>query len=139
MNVGFCGHRDLENKDDIETKLYYTIENLINYGASSFYIGNYGNFDYLAAKTVKKLKNKYPHIKSINIIPYIDTKTNYDLFDYSEYPSLETTPKRLAIIKANEYLVNKCEVIVAYIRNKHGGAYTTYNYAKKKMKKVIEI
>ena len=74
MTVTFCGHRKINNIETIANLLYIHIENLIINGACSFLTGGYGEFDELSAKIVKKLKQKYPHIKSTNIIPYINKK-----------------------------------------------------------------
>ncbi len=139
MTVTFCGHREIEHYLKVKSLLYLYTENLIRNGATTFLIGSYGDFDLLAAETIHNLKNKYPHIKSINIIPYTNKKTNKDLFDECYYPISENTNPKYSIIKANEYMVNKSDVLIAYIKKDTGGAYKTYCYAKRKNKKIIWI
>jgi len=137
MVVYFCGHRNVY--DEIESKLYYEVENLIKQGADEFLLGGYGSFDYKAAKVVKHLKEKYPHIVSVLVIPYINKDYDKSLYDISEYPPIENVPKRLAIIKRNRWMVDKSDVVVAYIRNNFGGAAMMFDYAERKDVKIIKL
>ena len=59
------------------------------------------------------------------------------LYDYSLYPSLESVPKRYAILKRNEIMVNEADVVVAYVLHDWGGAAKTLGYAMRKRKTVI--
>ena len=142
MTVTFCGHRQIfgSERDRIKQKVYEETELLIKQGASEFLLGGYGAFDCLSADVVQELKSKYPHIKSILVIPYINKRTyNEDLYDGSEYPPIEKTPRKYAILKRNEYMVNKCDVIIAYVEVDFGGAAKTLEYARRKKKKIILI
>ena len=139
MVVTFCGHSTLsiEETKYLEEKLFMEIEKLILKGAEEFLLGGYGNFDFISAKTVKKLKNKYPHIKSVLVIPYLNREYNsISLYDATEYPPIEKVPKKLAIIKRNEYMVDKSDVVIAYVKFSWGGARITLDYAIKKKKKI---
>ena len=140
--VTFCGHGDLYGVDNeiFRNSLYEEIEKQIKLGATEFLLGGYGQFDSLCARTVKKLKEKYAHIKSVLVIPYLDRKYDYlDLYDCTEYPPIEKTPKRCAILKRNEYMVEKSEVIIAFVEHSWGGAAKTLEYAKRKKKTIIEL
>ena len=137
--VPFCGYSKLSLKK--ENTLFPIIcteaERLINNGADTFLLGGYGNFDYLCAQAVKKLKDKYPHITSILVIPYLNRTYNDELYDLTEYPPLERVPPRFAISKRNEYMVQKADVVIAYVKYDFGGASTTLNYAIRKKKEII--
>ncbi|MEE1043106.1 MAG: hypothetical protein UH854_03985 [Clostridia bacterium] len=137
MTVTFCGHRKVDNIKTISNLLYMHIENLIISGACYFLIGGYGEFDELAAKTIRILKAKYPYIESTNIIPYKSKKSNASLYDHIEYPPLGNVHQRYAIIKSNHYMVDKSDMVIAYIRRDTGGAFKTFSYAKRKHKKII--
>lgn len=139
--VTFCGHSsmDIGDREHIANKLKLQIEQLILSGATEFLLGGYGEFDLLCAKTVKMLKAKYPSIKSVLVIPYLNRDFDKSIYDCTEYPPIEKTPPRYAIIKRNEYMINKSDVVISYIRRKWGGAYKTYQYALKKDKIVIEV
>ncbi|MCH5211935.1 MAG: DUF1273 family protein [Oscillospiraceae bacterium] len=139
MIVTFCGHGEITYSEEIRKILYNTVEELINQGADEFLLGGYGSFDLLAAKTVKILKEKYPHIKSILIIPYINRDFDADIYDCSEYPPIENVPKRFAILKRNEWMARKADVVVAYVQYDWGGAVKTLEYAIRKKKRIINI
>lgn len=139
--VTFCGHSNLSatEKVIIENRLYIEVKNLIKQGAKTFLLGGYGEFDELCAATVKKLKEPYPHITSVLVIPYINRSYNKELYDFSEYPPLENVPKRFAISKRNQYMVDKSDTVIAYVTHSWGGAAKTLEYAHKKGKSVINI
>lgn len=141
MKVTFCGHSHLTASDteQLEPKLYEKIENLILSGATEFLLGGYGEFDRLCASLVKKLKKKYPHIQSVLVIPYMDRDFDYSIYDCSEYPPIETVPKKFAILKRNEYMVECSDVLISHIRHTFGGAYKTHLFAKRKKIRIINI
>ena len=139
MTVTFCGHGKTYYNLEIKEKLREVIERLVKAGADNFLLGGYGNFDIMAAHTVREIKKEYPNIKSILVIPYIERKYDENLYDSSLYPPIENIQRRFAIIKRNEYMVSSSDVIVAYIDHDFGGASKTFNYAKRKKKKVINL
>lgn len=139
MTVTFCGHSEIYYSEDIEQKLFDIVEKLIRDGANEFLLGGYGNFDNLAAKTLKKFKKKYPQINSILVIPYLDRKYDLELYDNSVYPPLEGVPLRFAISKRNEWMIQNSEIVVAYVKYSWGGAAKTLSYAEQKKKHIIKI
>ena len=140
MKIAFCGHGDIptEESDVLKEKLRKTVIELIEGGAREFLLGGYGDFDKMCAKTVYQLKDEYPHIKSVLVIPYLDREYNMSLYDISEYPPINT-PRRFAILKRNEYMVEQADAVVAWVRYSFGGARKTYEYAKRKKKKIINL
>lgn len=50
-----------------------------------------------------------------------------------------TTPKRLKIIKANEYMVNNSDFLICYIDHTWGGAFKTFDYARKRKLKIFNV
>ena len=49
MIVTFCGHAQISQSEKIEQWLYDVTQRLIEQGATTFYLGGYGEFDRLAA------------------------------------------------------------------------------------------
>ncbi len=141
MVVTFCGNREISYSylEETEKRVRFEVERLINAGATEFLLGGYGKFDHLCARIVKELKEKYPHITSVLVVPYIDKDYDKNLYDYSIYPEIERTPKKFAIVKRNEYMVNRADVVVTYLETTFGGAYKTSLYAKRKKKIIIDI
>ena len=54
------GHKDAPK--DIEPHLERTIKNLIVSGVICFYVGNNGNFDFYAQRTLKKITENYDNV-----------------------------------------------------------------------------
>lgn len=141
MKVTFCGHRKIEDFANVKKWLIRVVSDLIKEGANEFYLGGYGEFDKLAAKIIKELTCNHTQIKTILVLPYIDKKIDkYDMNYYTqtEYPPLESVPKRYAILKSNEYMVENCDVLVSYVVYTFGGACKTLEYAKRKNKQIIQ-
>lgn len=139
MVVTFCGHSNLFGSEEISLKLEAVLRNLIAEGADSFLLGGYGDFDSMAALVVRKLKKEFPQIRAVLVIPYLDRKFNTDLYDDSIYPPIENAPRKFAITRRNEWMVNRSDVVVSYVRYAWGGASTTLRYAERKKKRIISI
>lgn len=138
----FAGHKDIYRDVRLQEFLYDKCEKLIiEKNVKFFWIGNYGSFDALAARTVRKLKEKYPYIKLELILPYI-TKSirdykemfykNYDTITIANMP--EHTPVKFRILKCNQYMVDCFDYLIAYVNRSFGGAAKTLEYAKRKTK-----
>lgn len=140
MTVTFCGHREiLSGEDEIRKKLKEEVEKIILAGATEFLLGGYGKFDLMCAGVVKELKEKYPFIKSVLVKAYLNARFDSWLYDESEYPPIENSIRRFAIIKRNEYMVDKSHLVIAYVKNNTGGAAITLKYALKKNKKIVDL
>lgn len=140
MIVTFCGHRNiLSNKDEIRKNLIEVVENLIKKDAKEFLLGGYGDFDYMCASVVKELKAKYSYIKSVLVTAYLNAYFDKWLYNETEYPPIENTPKRFAIIKRNECMVDRSNIVICYVKYDTGGAAKTLKYAKKRNKTIIYI
>lgn len=137
MTVTFVGHSKLQKNEKLLAWLEETIVNLIEEGATQFLLGGYGDFDTISAKMVKKVQDTYPHIESYLVIPYLDRKYDTSLYNNTIYPPLETVPKRFAISKRNEWMVDDSDVVVAYLLNYAGGSGRTMEYAERRNKKII--
>lgn len=143
----FAGHSSLNNEEEIRKELLTVAEKLIvSEGVTEFLVGNYGAFDRLAAGCIRKLKAKYPHIQINLTIPYLVSKDkmtpeNYDNIIMADIP--ENTPRKLRIIKCNEYMVDSSDFLICCVKFTWGGASKTLNYAKSRNnssgKTVIDI
>lgn len=139
MVVTFCGHKEITGSDELHDRLLSVLRDLISEGADSFLLGGYGAFDGLAASAVCELQAEFPHIHSTLVLPYIDRCFNTELYNDSVYPPLENVPRRFAISRRNEWMVDQADVIVAFVTHGWGGAAATLRYAERKKKRVISI
>ena len=137
MTVTICGHGDYYGDENVKRWLIETVEHLIRRGANEFLLGGCGSFDACAATVVRELQKKYPTIRSVLVLPYLDRKVDSRRYDTTLYPPLENVPRRFAISRRNEYMVNEADVVVAYVTHDWGGAATMLAYARRKKKEII--
>ena len=137
MIVTFCGHRDVFDPETVSAWLNETVKGLIREGADCFYLGGYGQFDALAAAVVRKQKERYLEIRSVLVLPYLDRPFDASDYDETVYPPLENVPKRYAVSRRNEYMIDRSDVVIAFVTRSFGGAYKTLCYAQRKQKRII--
>ena len=142
----FAGHANIFDKEEVKIKLKKEIISLIEKeNVTTFYSGGKGTFDWLCAYTVDELRKDYPFIKSYWVLSYMPkekdeyTERISKIFDDTVYPDIENVPKRFAIVKRNEWMVNNSDFLIAYVRHGWGGAHKTLEYAKKKHIAIINI
>ena len=139
----FIGHRD--SPESLLAHLTILLERLIvEENVGHFYVGQYGNFDRMAALAVKQLKKQYPYITLNLVIPYHPAERPISAppgFDGTYYPwEDEKIPKRLAIIKTNQHMVDTCDYLITYAFHFHGGTGQIVEYARKRESKgLIQI
>ena len=111
------GHRDAPG--DLRGKLAEAIDRAITVdGVTEFVVGQYGDFDRMAAGCLAEAKRRHPEIRLVLLLPYHPTERAVNLpqgFDGSFYPpGMESVPRRLAIVRANEYMARRCDVLICY-------------------------
>ena len=143
----FAGHADGPYGKYMYKKMISCIEQLIcEKNISEFWVGGYGSFDTLSILTVSELKKRYPHIRLCNVIPYMTSfvirhKAEYEeMFDEIIIPDIcEKTPKCAYIPLCNQYMVDKSDVLICFVKVERGGAFNTFRYAQKKSKEIINL
>lgn len=138
MIVTFCGHSTIYKPDGFSAWLDALLPSLIEGGASTFYLGGYGDFDALAASAVRRQKAVYPHIEMLLVLAYLDQKIDASRYDGTTYPPLEKVLRRYAILRRNEWMVNHSDVVVSGVTHSWGGAVKTLECARRKKKVVLQ-
>lgn len=145
MIITFFGHSNCLFNDDIKEQLKnILVGEIIKNPTCKFYLGGYGDFDGLCLRTLKELKNDFPEIELIFITPYLDknySKLEFDKYHYDDviFPPIESVPRKFAILKRNEWMVEQADLVIAYIKYSWGGAAKALEYAKRKKKRIINI
>ena len=145
MVVTFVGHRSIFINNTLSVKIRSTIlENVRGEKFVTFYCGGYGEFDRHCACVCKSLKAEMPDSEIVLVTPYI-ASDNFNeamelgLYDAIVYPPIEGTLSRFAIIKRNEWIISKSDLVIAYVSRTYGGAYKAFQYAKRRNKKIINL
>ena len=133
----FIGHRDTSEK--VYQPLCEAIEACIADGTNEFIVGQYGDFDRLAARALIQAKRKHPEIRLMLLTPYHPAERETSLPEYFDeiiYPDgLESVPRRYAIARANRYMIDCVDYLIAYVTHPASNAYNLLEYAMKRAEK----
>lgn len=131
----FIGHR--EASIEILPALTKAVkQHIVDFGVTEFIVGNYGGFDRMAAKAVIAAKERHPEINLSLLIPYHPAERPIEPppgFDNTFYPpGMEKVPRRLAIVRANRYMVDHVNYLIAYAWHPASNARDLLEYAQKR-------
>ena len=131
----FIGHRDAS--PEVFPALAEAVErHIMEYGVTEFVVGHYGSFDRMAARSVMKAKGRHPDITLTMLLPYHPAERPVSLppgSDNSFYPpGMETVPRKLAILRANRYMVEHTDYLIAFVWHPGSNARDLVEYAVKR-------
>lgn len=146
MIITFCGHSAIyEGREELQSNVLSAINEFAKEEDVTFYLGGYGDFDWIALRAAKEYKDKHPDSQLLFILPYLTD----EFFEHKEmylkecddtiYPEVEKTPKRFAISKRNEWMVKSADYVIAYVNHSWGGAVKTLEYAVRHKKSYINF
>ena len=147
----FTGHRDIPllQLPIIKSKLEKTIIEYIEKGYCYFGAGGALGFDTLAAQTVLKLKETYPQIKLILVLPCLTQTRGWKEADVKEYERIKSLADKVVytsqeytrgcMFKRNRHLVDFSSLCIAYLTKDEGGTAYTVKYAKQSGLNIINL
>ena len=137
----FTGHRELDESFD-KNLLQESVENAVQNGVKTFYVGMAKGFDLLCAETVVKIKENYPFVKMIACIPCYNQEKSYSQADKKRYVELIKKADERVILSENyyrgcmqnrdRYMAEKGDMMICYCRKKTGGTAYTLSYFQKR-------
>ena len=114
-----------------------------------FGAGGARGVDTVAAQTVIELKQQYPQIRLILVLPCTDQTRGWNTDDIKEYQNTKEKADKIKVLSANyvsgcmhvrnRHLVDCPSVCVCYKRKEIGGTAYTVNYARSKGLEIIEL
>lgn len=109
---------------------------IADHGVTEFIVGNYGGFDHMAARAVIAAKERHPEIILSMLIPYHPAERPIEVppgFDNTFYPpGMEKVPRKLAIVRANQYMIDHVDYLIAYAWHPASNARNLLEYAQKR-------
>ena len=149
----FTGHRELaEPVEIIEKRLLDTVEKLIQSGYRYFGAGGARGFDALASEAVLKLKEKYPHIHLILVLPFPEQyrrEGNWTSAEIDQYHSLQKRASKVVTLapayssgtyyQRDRHLAEHASLCVAYLKRKNSGTGYTVDYAARQGLRVLNL
>ena len=147
----FTGHRKIPHEQfaHIQKRLKETIQELIQKGVIYYGAGGALGFDTLAARTVLKMKEDYPEIKLILVLPCVAQADRWDASDREVYEDIKQMADKVVYTsqeytsgcmhKRNRHLVDNSSICICYLTDKTGGTAYTVGYAKSAGVHVINL
>ena len=113
----------------------------IEQGYRYFGCGGALGFDTLAAQTVLELKNEYPQIRLILVLPCRDQTRDWKEADIAEYERIMKAADYYSgcMHKRNRHLVDNSSLCICYLTEQSGGTVYTVNYARSQGLKIINV
>ena len=147
----FSGHRKLPpDCTKLQARLENAIVDMINRGVVFFGNGGALGFDQLAAETVLRLKEDYPHIRLVMVLPCPpeqqslkwnkEQKQRYFgiLEQADKVRVLSPQYTNSCMLDRNRHMVNNSAYLICYLCRHTGGTFYTVNYAKQKGLKILQ-
>ena len=150
ITVTFCGHSTIYD-EGVRDALYKAISDVLFTLSSidkvTFFCGGYGAFDDLCSTVIDEIRRNgvAPEIEKVFVTPYISEsyKDHIDFmrsrYDDVVFPPIESVPKKFAISRRNEWMIDQSDVVIAYVIHSFGGAATTLRYAYRKKKTIVRL
>ena len=141
--VCFFGHRELRDFDRAEARTEKLLRTLIQQKPLiEFLVGREGEYDQIAASTVRRLKRELSSESCwlTWVLPYTkaELENNLPAFE-AYYDSIEVCESssilhpKAAIQARNRSIVDRSDLCVFYIERQNGGAWNTMRYALKRV------
>ena len=121
----------------------------IEQGYRYFGCGGALGFDTLAAQTVLRLREIYPEIRLILVLPCRDQTRGWKQADVAEYDRIMKAADKVTYTseqyysgcmhKRNRHLVDYSSLCVCYLTEQSGGTAYTVNYARSQGLKIINV
>jgi len=147
----FTGHRIIPTEDvpAIEFHLQEVISKAIENGYRFFGAGGALGFDTLAAKSVLTLREKYPDIRLILILPCLYQTRNWRRYDIDQYELIKKEADKVVytskeytrdfMSRRNRHLVDNSSLCICYKTKDTGGTSYTVRYAKQQGLAILNI
>lgn len=147
----FTGHRRLpaDRLDEISARLDETVERLVHEGVRYFGAGGALGFDTLAALSVLRMRQKYPQIRLILVLPCADQSDGWPADDRALYERIRAQADKVVLLsqryapgcmrRRNLYLVAHSSVCVCYLSRSRSGAAQTVRRAQREGVPVVNL
>lgn len=148
----FSGHRRIpQNCEELKANLKKEIICLIERGVVFFGAGGALGFDMLAEEAVLQLKDEYPQIRLILVLPCPpdqqilkwnsnQQKKYYEILQKADKVRiLSSQYTNECMLVRNRHLVDNSAYLVCYLREQRGGTAYTVDYAKHHGLRIIQL
>ena len=139
MICAFFGHREVI--DDVKKAVKNRILNLIqNYSEIEFYVGNSGAFGKITQGVVSDIQKQGISVSLSVVLAYANEAPAFGYDNETIFPwELDNVLPRFAISKRNDWILNRADIVIVYVRHRFSNSYKIMQKAIKKGLTVINI
>lgn len=139
------------NCESLKNELKKAIISLIEKGVVFFGAGGALGFDMLAEEIVLQLKEYYPQIRLVLVLPCPtqEQTLKWSSEQKERYNNIYKMADKIRILSPhytnscmlnrNRHMINNSAHLISYLRENHGGTYYTVNYAEKQGIDIIRL
>ena len=147
----FTGHRVIPEAEQgrLRRRLVETVETLYSDGCRTFCAGGALGFDRMAADTVLALRQKYPDLRLLLMVPCRDQAARWSAGDRTVYERQLRDADEVCVLseryfdgcmrERNRQMVAIASVCVAYVTSLHSGSAQTVRMAETRGIPVIHL
>ena len=146
----FAGHRKLpSDTEQISTALEKELTALIESGYRFFGAGGATGFDTVAALSVLKLREMFPHIRLILVLPHRAQAKRWSKKDITVYEDIKNHADKVVYIsdeftrdcvyRRNRHFINGSSICICYLLREDSGTGKTVRVARKEGLQIINI
>lgn len=148
----FIGHREIDETEELKSKLYEVVENLIvDEKVDTFLFGSKSQFDSLCLDILIKIKEKHPHVKRVYVraeYPEISDEYQKYLLNYYEetyFPEKIKGATKNIYVKRNYEMIDNSKFCIIYCNenyskaNRKSGTKIALDYAIKRKKTIYRF
>ena len=147
--VSLFGHRNLLNPLSAEANLEREVYRLLkNHKYVNFLIGRTGEFDLMAALTIRRVMKSYSRFNCslILVLPYenksVEQNRNSFLNLYDEIEICSQSADvyyKSAFQVRNQNMIDRSDLVLCCIKHESGGAYQAVRYARQQKCQIINL
>ena len=151
-SITFTGHRiiPLVRQEEVRARLTTTVAFAYKSGMTRFYCGMALGFDLMAAEVVLSLKEQFPDIRLIAVVPFSGQSDRWDSSEQERYHrildkadkvvTLSENYFRGCLLRRNDYMLSHSCGVIAYFDGKpNGGTFYTVRKAGRMKMDVVNI
>ena len=146
----FAGHRKLpSDTEQISTALEKELTALIESGYRFFGAGGATGFDTVAALSVLKLREMFPNIRLILVLPHRAQAKRWSKKDIAVYEDIKDRADKVVYIsdeftrdcvyRRNRHFINGSNMCICYLSREDSGTEKTVRVARKEGLQIINI
>ena len=151
-SIAFTGHRiiPLVRQEDVRVRLIAAVAFACKSGMTRLYCGMVLGFDLMAAEVVLSLKDKFPDIRLIAVVPFSGQSNRWAFSEQERYHRILAKADKVVVLsenyfrgcllRRNDYMLShSCGVIAYYDGKPQGGTSYTVRKAERMKMEVVNI